>query len=244
MPRLRALALVLTVLPATACIVVDDDAEGDTDASGPASATSSGSSGTSSTTKAGPEDSSESGDSSGAGDTSGADDTTESGASNEDFFEFTVEGADLDRTVARSFSTQEAWGNVERVTVEDQEVQRLYLAFPFGSGNIALNLIASEPGTFALPQDIVVYPDILDVSFIEGSELMSFRSTNVSLTLTTLEYGFDPDAKTHAGVPVDGYANVEGTFWGTFEEVKANPGDTSAKLEIEASGSFRSLENL
>ena len=177
-------------------------------------------------------------DSSDTADTSGP-----GGETDEDFFEFTVVGGGLDRTVTRSFSTEEAWGNVDRVMVDDGDRDRLYLAFPLGDGNIALNLIASGPGTYALPQDIPVYPDILDVSFIAQGELMSFRSTNVSLTLDVLEYNADPDAKTQAGLPMAGFANVEGTFAGTFEEVKANPGDRSPKLQIEASGSFRSGEN-
>ncbi len=171
-------------------------------------------------------------------------DTSGPGEVDDDFFEFTVVGAGFDRTVSQSFPTEEAWGTFEQVSVDEAERDRLYLAFPFGSSNIALNLIASGPGSYSLPQDIPAYPDLLDVSFIEGAELMTFRSTDVVLTLDVLGYSADPEARTHAGVPADGHADVAGSFAGTFEEVKANPGDRSPRRVIEASGSFRSGENL
>ncbi len=239
----RAFALTLLVFHATACVTDEDATDADTDASTPTSATSNapdtagpGSTGPGST-------GAQTGEETGADEESSGGPETTGTVSDEDFYEFTIVGAGLDRDLSRSFATEEAWGNVETVSVDEGERDRLYLAFPFGSSNIALNLIASEAGTYQLPQDIPVYPDILDVSFIEGSELMSFRSTDVSLTLTTLESNVDPEARTHAGIPMDGFANVEGTFSGTFEEVKANPGDTTPKLVIEASGSFRSSEN-
>jgi hypothetical protein len=172
-------------------------------------------------------------------------------SSNEDYYhiKYSINGAEKEKK--KTYKTERVKA-VYLKSLNDNPAPAVYLQFPTFTETFVLNVQAEKPGTYKVPH-IDLHKEDLSFSFgvSENGEAyqLAFEAENVEVKIESIELKANPEAKTSMGDPADGYANLKGTFKGTFfmekrgKDYRMTPGEGPKGDKVEVSGEFMSGGN-
>lgn len=163
----------------------------------------------------------------------------------EDYFmvKFTYEGEEVEKK--KTYKTDRVKA-VYLNSANDKPAPAVYLQFPVFTESFVLNVQADKPGDYKVP---FVDRHSLDLSFMIGhakngeSIVHDFQAEDVTVSIQSIELKADPTAKTSVGMTADGYANLKGTFKGTFTMETNRKGNKQKTENVTVEGEFISGGN-
>lgn len=163
----------------------------------------------------------------------------------EDYFivRYTYEGQEVEKK--KTYKTDRVKA-VYLNSANDNPAPAVYLQFPVFTESFVLNVQADKPGDYKVPH---VDKHSLNLSFMVGQSkngegiAHDFQAEDVTVSIQSIELKADPTAKTSMGMKADGYANLKGTFKGTFT-METNRKSGKQKVEnVTVAGEFMSGGN-
>ena len=163
----------------------------------------------------------------------------------EDYFivRYTYEGEEVEKK--KTYKTERVKA-VYLNSANSNPAPAVYLQFPVFTESFVLNVQADKPGSYKVP---FVDKHSLDLSFMIGqakngeSIVHDFQAEDVTVSIQSIELKADPSAKTSIGMRADGYANLKGTFKGTFTmDTNRKSGKQTAE-NVTVEGEFMSGGN-
>lgn len=163
----------------------------------------------------------------------------------EDYFivKYVYEGEEVDKK--KTYKTERVKA-VYLDSANDNPAPAVYLQFPVFTESFVLNVQADKPGDYKVP---LVDGHSLNLSLKvaqtkNGEALVhDFQAEDVTVSIQSIELKADPTAKTSIGMTADGYANLKGTFKGTFTMETTRKGAKQTTENVTVEGEFMSGGN-
>lgn len=177
--------------------------------------------------------------------------TSEISNADEDYFyiKYSINGEEKEKK--KTYKTERVKA-IYLKSLNDNPAPAVSIHFPVFTESFSLTLQAEKPGTYKLPfVDMHKWDMAFSMGVVENGESFqrAFEADDVTVTIESIELKADPNAKNNFGASADGFANIKGTFKGTFfmenrgKDYRMDPMGEKKGEKVEVSGEFMSGGN-